>query len=144
LVRTHYKWGFFAFGTFAYFLLAYSLLTSGLATAKRIGINSHYLLTAGWLVFIWMIYPIAFGVDDGGNKIGVTEGFIFFGILDVLTVPLLSAGILLLATRWDYREMNLYFTQYGRVPPPSNSEFPEREKVAPAAETPVIDPEQAV
>jgi len=143
LVATHYKWGFFAFGTFAYILLSASLLHTGRITAKRLGISKHNFLISGWLVFIWLLYPIAYGVDDGGNKIGVAEGFIFFGILDVLTVPLLSIAILALATKWDYRSLNLYFTQYGRVAQSGEREFPEREK-APAAETPVVQPEQAV
>ena len=139
LIRTHYKWGFFAFGTFAYILLSLSLLQTGLTSSKRLSITSHYLAITGWLVFIWMLYLIAFGVDDGGNKIGVTEGFIFFGILDVLTVPVLSFAILLLSRRWDYGAMNLYFTQYGRVSAPG--EF--REKAATAPTAPVA-PEQAV
>ena len=143
LVATHYKWGFFAFGTFAYFLLSASLLHTGSITAKRLGISRHNYLISGWLVFIWLIYPIAYGVDDGGNKIGVAEGFIFFGILDVLTVPVLSIAILALARKWDYRSLNLYFTQYGRVAQSGEREFPEGEK-APAAETPVVQPEQAV
>lgn len=60
-------------------------------------------------------YPIAFGVDDGGNKITVTQGFVFWGILDLFTVPILELGLLALARRWDFRAMNLYFTQNGRV-----------------------------
>jgi len=42
-----------------------------------------------------------------------------------------------LSRKWDYRGLNLYFTQYGRVA--QGGEFPEREKgvvqptVAPAA-----------
>lgn len=138
LVRTHYKWGFFAFGTFAYILLSLSLLNTGFHSSKRLSISSHYMITTGWLVFIWLIYPIAFGVADGGNKIGVTEGFIFFGVLDVLTVPVLAFVILLFSRRWDYGAMNLYFTQYGRVPAPG--EF--REKTATAPTAPVVDPEQ--
>lgn len=130
LVATHYKWGFFAFGLLAYFLLSASLLHTGSITASRTGINNHYFFIAGWLVFIWLLYPIAYGVDDGGNKIKVTAGFIFFGILDLLTVPVLSFVILILASRWDYGALNLYFTQYGRVS--QGGTFPEREKVAPA------------
>jgi bacteriorhodopsin len=142
LVATHYKWGFFAFGTFAYILLAASLLHRGGLAARRVGVSSHHWIITGWLVFIWLLYPIAYGVDDGGNKIGVTQGWIFFGILDVLTVPLLSFFILALSRRWDYRSLNLYFTQYGRVA--QAGEFPEREKTAGAPATGVIQPESSV
>jgi len=143
LVRTNYKWGFFAFGTVAYFLLAASLLHVGGISAKRVGVTKHYYAITSWLVFLWLLYPIAYGLDDGGNKISVTSGFIFFGILDLLSVPLLSFVILALSTRWDYRSMNIYFTQYGRV---AASEFQEREKAAPApaSDAAVVTPEQAV
>ncbi|TAQ85773.1 hypothetical protein B7494_g5915 [Chlorociboria aeruginascens] len=133
LIATHYKWGFFAFGLIAYFLLAASFLHIGSITAKRIGITRHYTGISGWLVFLWLLYPIAYGVDDGGNKISVTSGFIFFGILDVLTVPLLSFAVLFLSRTWDYRALNIYFTQYGRVA--QAGDFPEREKAAPEATT---------
>lgn len=138
---TNYKWGFFAFGTFAYFLLSASILYQGLISAKRVGITTHYTIISGYLVFMWLLYPIAYGLDDGGNKISVTSGFIFFGILDVLTVPLLAGAFLFLSTRWNYGELNLQFTQYGRVA--VGGTFPEREKavVEPA---PAVTPETAV
>lgn len=133
--------GFFAFGVFAYFLLSASLLYNGLSSAARVGIKVHYTLITGYLVFLWLLYPIAYGLDDGGNKIKVTSGFIFFGILDVLTAPVLAAAFLFLSGRWDYGEMNLRFTQYGRVA--VGGPFPEREKavVEPAPAAPAPAPE---
>jgi len=132
LTPTTYKWGFFTFGLLAYFLLSASLLHTGSITAKRLNITRHYSGIAGYLVFFWMLYPIAWGVDDGGNKIGVTSGWVFFGILDLFTVPFLSLAVLFLARSWDYRNLNLYFTQYGRVP--QGTDFPERIEQEKAAE----------
>jgi bacteriorhodopsin len=138
MVATHYKWGFFVFGLFAYFLLAASLLHTGMLTAKRLNITKHYIGIASYLVFLWLLYPIAWGLDDGGNKISVTSGFIFFGILDLLTVPVLSIGFLFLSRSWDHKNMNLYFTQYGRVAQSGN--FPEKA----VATAPAAEPEQVV
>jgi bacteriorhodopsin len=140
MTGTNYKWGFFAYGTVAYFLLAASLLTTGLTTAKRLEIQRHYVALSGWAVFLWLLYPIAYGLDDGGNKITVTDGFVFFGILDVLLVPVLAFGIIVLSSGWDYRKLNLYFTQYGRVA--QGADLPEHEKAAPAAAPAVVTPEQ--
>ncbi|TVY48445.1 Protein FDD123 [Lachnellula occidentalis] len=133
LVSTHYKWGFYAFGLFAYFLLVSSIIYTGSITARRLEIKSSYFLLSFWLAFIWMLYAIAYGLDDGGNEISVTSGFIFFGILDVLNVPVIACTVLFLSRKWDYRSLNLYFTQYGRVA--QGGEFPAREKgvVEPAA-----------
>jgi bacteriorhodopsin len=138
---TNYKWGFFTFGIVAYFLLAASVLGNGLITAKRLEIQTHYLVLAGWTVFLWLLYPIAYGLDDGGNKITVTDGFVFVGILDVLLIPVVTFATIALSTRWDYRKLNIYFTQYGRVA--QGADLPEREKAA-AAPAAAVTGEQTV
>jgi hypothetical protein len=38
-------------------------------------------------MFIWFLYPIAWGVADGGNVISPLKEMIFYGILDVLAKP---------------------------------------------------------
>jgi len=139
-VQTTYKWGFFAFGLFAELLLWGSLLHTGSITARRLNIATHYYAITGWLVFLWLIYPIAYGVSDGGNVISETSGFIYFGILDVLTVPVIALATLFLARTWDYGTLNLYFTQYGRVR--QAGDFPEKAAV-PATAAGVAEPAAA-
>ncbi|KAK1750013.1 putative heat shock protein 30 protein [Echria macrotheca] len=130
-VSTNYKWGFFAFGTFAWLILALSTLHFGRQASVRVGVNRDYLLLAGWANLLWLLYPIAWGLSDGGNRIGVVASWIFFGILDVLLVPGLTYAILLLSRRWDYGRLNIAFTQYGRVATREGT-FPEK-TTAPAA-----------
>jgi bacteriorhodopsin len=120
-----YKWGFYAFGTFAWLLLAYQTLVAGLSASRRFTLTRDYTILAGWTNLIWLLYPIAFGVSEGGNEIGVTESFIFFGILDLLLLPVLAFAFLFLSGRWDYGLMNLHFTQYGRVAQGAGT-FPEK------------------
>ncbi|KAH7213460.1 hypothetical protein BKA60DRAFT_89497 [Fusarium oxysporum] len=134
---TSYKWGFFGFGTFAYLMLAFQTLHPGRTSAARLGLSRDYLMLAGWVNLLWMLYPIAYGISDGGNVVGVTGSFIFFGILDVLLIPGLAFAFMFLSRRWDYGALNLHFTQYGRANA-GNGVFPEkRAPVAPAAEQPV-------
>ncbi|KAF5253208.1 hypothetical protein FANTH_1913 [Fusarium anthophilum] len=134
---TSYKWGFFGFGTFAYLMLAFQTLHPGRTSAARLGLSRDYLMLVGWVNLLWMLYPIAYGISDGGNVVGVTGSFIFFGILDVLLIPGLAFAFMFLSKRWDYGALNLHFTQYGRVNA-GNGVFPEkRAPVAPAAEQPV-------
>lgn len=92
---------------------------------RRIGYSRDHAGLAGWMNLIWFFYPIAFGLSDGGNRIGITSSFVFFGILDLLLVPLLAFVFILLARRWDYNRLNLAFTQYGRVHSAAGS-FPEK------------------
>lgn len=42
--------------------------------------------------------------------IGVTGSFIFFGVLDLLMVPVLSFAVLFFARHWDYRKLNIAFS----------------------------------
>lgn len=67
----------------------------------------------------------------------MTSGFIFWGILDLFTIPFLVLPLLILSNRWDYRALNIYFTQYGRVAP---AEVQEREKMATAPGAPLTTP----
>ncbi|KAH7133196.1 hypothetical protein B0J13DRAFT_561784 [Dactylonectria estremocensis] len=114
-VATSYKWGFFAFGTVAWLLLAMQTLWTGRSSATRVNIHRDYISMAGWLNLLWMLYPIAFGVSDGGNVISVTQSLVFFGILDLFMVPGLAFMFLFFSRKWDYGHLNLHFTQYGRV-----------------------------
>jgi bacteriorhodopsin len=129
---TNYKWGFFAFGTIAWIALAISTLTTGLSSAARVDIRRDYITLAGWLNLLWLLYPIAWGLSDGGNKIGVTPSFIFFGVLDVLLIPVLTYAIIFFSRKWDYGKLNIAFTQYGRVASAPGT-FPEKAAAAPAA-----------
>ncbi|KAI6092736.1 family A G protein-coupled receptor-like protein [Hypoxylon rubiginosum] len=139
---TRYKWGFFAIGCLAWFILAFNTLFYGVAGAKRVGVARDYIILAGYLNFFWMIYPIAWGIADGGNKIGVTPGYIFYGILDLCVVPVLAFAFYFLSSKWDYTKLNIAFTRYGRVP--QTGEFPEKTTPAPAAAAPpVVEPTPA-
>ncbi|KAI4862932.1 family A G protein-coupled receptor-like protein [Hypoxylon rubiginosum] len=133
---TRYKWGFFGIGILAWFILAFNTLFYGTAAAKRVGVTRDYLILAGYVNFFWMIYPIAWGIADGGNKIGVTPGYIFYGILDILVVPVMAFAFYFMSSKWDYNKLNIAFTRYGRVP--QSGEFPEKTTPAPAAAAPPV------
>jgi bacteriorhodopsin len=115
LTESKYKWGFYTFGLVAYILLASSLIMVPRESVKRLEIQKHYRYLSFGISFLLLLYPLAYGLSDGGNKISTTRGFIFFGILDFFMVPCLTLSMLACSSRWDYRKLNVYFTQYGRV-----------------------------
>jgi len=113
LVRTSYKWGYFAFDLFAYFILAYLLLSWGMQHAKRVLTHKTYTPLAGFLVLLWAIYPISWGLSEGANRLSVTGEMVFYGILDLITIPIYGTLFLILSKRVASNHLN--FTQTGRV-----------------------------
>lgn len=105
-----YKWGFFAFGTLSWLILALSTLNESREAAALLGIEKDYIILAGWLNVLWVLYPIAFALTDGGNIISITGGSIFYGVLDVLMTPVLSFAILLFGRNWDFRKLSIDFS----------------------------------
>lgn len=108
-MTSSYKWGFFAFGTFAWLILAMSTINESREAAQLLGVDKDYIILLGWTNLLWIIYHIAWGLTDGSNRIGVTGTSIFFGVLDVLMVPVLSFAMLFFARKWDYRKLSIAF-----------------------------------
>jgi bacteriorhodopsin len=90
LVATIYKWGYFVFGVLALMYIWSTLLGHGPRTTFNAGagVRSGYVRGAGFVVFITMLYPIAWGLSEGGNVISPTGEAIFYGILDLLLGPI--------------------------------------------------------
>jgi bacteriorhodopsin len=107
-----YGWGFFAFGTLCWLVLALSTLNESREEAARRGIARDYVLLAAWPNLLWLLYPVAFALSDGAGVIGVTGGAVFFGVLDVLMVPVLSFAFCFLGRNWDWARLELDFSEY--------------------------------
>ncbi|EED23987.1 protein FDD123, putative [Talaromyces stipitatus ATCC 10500] len=123
LVSTDYKWGFFTFGTFAYIILAMSTLNESREAAERLGIVRDYMTLSVIVNVLWICYPIAFGLSDGGNVIRVTGGFVFFGVLDVLLGPVACSLFVVMTRKWDYKKLNLAISE-ARYPLPETAKEP--------------------
>lgn len=80
LVKSSYKWGFFAFGSVAFLFVAYTVVIEGRAYARSLGadINRTYTICGVWTIALWFLYPIAWGVSEGGNVIASDSEAIFY------------------------------------------------------------------
>ncbi|KAL2813379.1 hypothetical protein BJX63DRAFT_431967 [Aspergillus granulosus] len=105
-----YKWGFFTFGTFSWVILAASTLNECREPAAKLGIERDYMILSVWLNILWLLYPVAFSLGDGGNYIDITTGTIFSGVLDILTVPVLTFAFLFFARTWDFQKLSIAFS----------------------------------
>ncbi|KZT61929.1 family A G protein-coupled receptor-like protein [Calocera cornea HHB12733] len=89
LVPSTYKWGYFAGGMAALFFIWYILLGPARVSAELIGadVRGIYTRSAAFLAFLWLLYPIAWGLSDGGNVIHPDSEMVFYGVLDILAKP---------------------------------------------------------
>jgi len=103
LVASRYKWGYFTFAMAALFYIAYQITWVGRLHANHLGpnIGRTYIMVGGWTIFLWFLYPIAWGLSEGGNVISPDSEAVFYGILDVLAK--VGFGALLL---WGHRNID--------------------------------------
>ncbi|QDS67723.1 hypothetical protein FKW77_005808 [Venturia effusa] len=96
LVVSSYKWGYFAFGCAALAYIVYVLAFEARKHANNLGSDiGRVFLTCGSLTaFLWILYPIAWGLCEGGNVISPDSEAAFYGVLDVLAKPVFGALLL--------------------------------------------------
>jgi bacteriorhodopsin len=95
--ESDYKWGYFTMSVAALFYIIYSILIPGRRHANAVGpeITRTFNIGAGLLVGVAILYPICWGVSEGGNVIAPDSEAVFYGILDLIIFGVY--GILLLA-----------------------------------------------
>lgn len=85
LVPTTYKWGYFTIGIVIWSYILYTWALPSRLHAAPIGsdVTRAHSLSGAWLLFIFFLYPIAWGVSEGGNVIAPDSEAVFYGILDL-------------------------------------------------------------
>ncbi|KAK4451552.1 hypothetical protein QBC34DRAFT_378404 [Podospora aff. communis PSN243] len=85
LVPTSYKLGFAAFGLSALLFVFWQVMWDGRRFACAVGepVRKTYTTAGSTLVFIWLLYPVAWGLAEGGNVIHPDSEAVFYGALDV-------------------------------------------------------------
>ncbi|GAA6057390.1 hypothetical protein JCM3770_000740 [Rhodotorula araucariae] len=104
LTASLYKWRYFTFGCASLLWISYLLLFTARKSAGQFGSDYHraYTSSAIFLVTVWMVYPIIWGVSEGGNVITATSEMIAYGILDLLAKPVFLFWHVLSISRLDY------------------------------------------
>lgn len=64
-------------------------------------ISRTYLICGVWTIFLWFLYPIAWGLSEGGNVIAPDSEAVFYGILDICAKPVFGALLL-----WGHRNID--------------------------------------
>ncbi|KAH7078591.1 putative opsin-like protein [Paraphoma chrysanthemicola] len=104
LVTSVYKWGYFTFGCFALGYIVYHLVWESRLHAKSLGrdIERAFVMCGSLTAFLWILYPIAWGLSEGGNVIAPDSEAVFYGILDFLAKPIFGALLI-----WGHRDIDL-------------------------------------
>lgn len=97
LVASDYKWGYFVFAMVALFGIAFNIMIVARKHASVIGsdVSSVFMRCGVLTTFLWFLYPIAWGVSEGGNVIAPDSEAVFYGVLDVLAKPVFGIMLLL-------------------------------------------------
>ena len=119
LTQTTYKWGFWTFGMAAFFFVVYELLWDARLHADRLGgrPRAAYRTCGIYLVFVWFLYPIAWGLSEGGNVIHPDSEAVFYGVLDIFAKPIFGAALLFLHRDILPADLGLTFGNRSRVVP---------------------------
>jgi bacteriorhodopsin len=128
LVRSTYKWGYYAFGCAALFYIVYMLAWEARRHANAMGkdVGRAFLYCGALTTFLWMLYPIAWGLCEGGNLIAPDSEAIFYGILDVLAKPVFGALLIWGHRGIDPARLGLHIHDYTE----KDAQFDGREKRA--------------
>lgn len=81
---------------FAFFYVVYSLVFDGYRHARVLGgrVKNTYFFCGVVTIGVWFLYPVAWGLSEGGNVIHPDSEAIFYGILDLIAKPVFTAMLL--------------------------------------------------
>lgn len=128
LVVSSYKWAYFTMGCVALFYIVYMLVWEARRHAARYGaeVSRCFTLCGSLTTFLWILYPIAWGLCEGGNVISPDSEAIFYGILDFIAKPIFGALLI-----WGHR--NIDPASIGMAIKSYDNDVVVREKRAPNA-----------
>ena len=118
LTRSSYKWGYFTFGMVAFLFVAWNVTWVARKHAQALGpdVSRTFVICGVWTISLWFLYPIAWGLCEGGNVISPDSEAIFYGILDLLAKPVFGALLLWGHRNIDPATLGLHIRDYDDVP----------------------------
>jgi bacteriorhodopsin len=116
---------------------SFSLVVSGTRT-RLLSHKSAYGPAAGYTVIIWLLYPVCWGLSEGGNAITVDSEMVFYGVLDLFAGPVFLFAFLAALETADYNALLLqsgkasnYADEPSQPRPRPLGEMPRPEKPRP-------------
>jgi len=90
------KWGWYIIACVAYLAIIYQLGFNGRhAAANKDGkTKAFFAAISGFTLILWTVYPIIWGIADGGRLVGLDAEIISYAVLDVLAKPVFGFWLL--------------------------------------------------
>jgi len=90
------KWGWYAWACIAFLVIVYQLAFNGRTAVanKDSKTKAFYGAIAGFTLIVWTIYPIVWGIADGGRLVNLDSEIIAYAVLDVLAKPVFGFWLL--------------------------------------------------
>jgi bacteriorhodopsin len=97
------KWGYYAMGCIAYVVVVWIFSIEGRHTAAAKNNATAHFFTAlgGFTLLLWTLYPVVWGIGDGGRLLSVDAEITAYAILDVLAKPVFGFWLLITHARSD-------------------------------------------
>lgn len=115
-------------GCVALFYILYQLVWEARRHSIALGddIKRVFFMCGTLTAFLWTLYPIAWGLSEGGNVIAPDSEAVFYGVLDFLAKPVFGALLLWGHRNIDPARLGLKIADYDNDPSVNR-----REKVVP-------------
>ncbi|CAF9909086.1 MAG: ion channel activity [Heterodermia speciosa] len=112
------QWAYFVFGCAALAVVLWTLTITARKHASALGsdVSRVYLICGCLTSFLWLLYPIAWGICEGGNVIAPDSEAVFYGILDLLAKPVFGALLLWGHRNIDPARLGLHIRDYDEDP----------------------------
>jgi bacteriorhodopsin len=91
-------------------------------------ISRAYLTCAGILTLTWILYPIAWGCSEGGNRIAPDSEAVFYGILDIFSKIAFIGALLWFHRSIDPARLGLAIRDYDEDPTVTGSVGGEKKR----------------
>lgn len=95
--HTAQTWGWFSIAVIAYLFVIWHIAVEGSLLVKGRGdrLAKVFGSLAGFILILWTIYPIVWGVAQGGHRMSVNGEIITYAVLDLLTKVVFGFWILI-------------------------------------------------
>jgi len=93
---TGQTWGWYAWACIAYLVIVYQLAMNGRAAvaSKDSKTKTFYASIGGFTLILWTLYPIIWGLTEGGHVINVDSEIVAYAVLDILAKPVFGFWLL--------------------------------------------------